>query len=229
MNKSMPNNKKSNKKTITYKIKTKYFFNKVIYDSFAQLGVVLYKEGLLNYKNNTKEDLSRILSTLVLNAKKNKRPFILLKDRYVFFADYIVSYKSTIKINEEPINKSVENLYADYKKVMNTIIGDIKVIDLLLSNKSLFYKFNGFYFKSEHNLKPYAYDRTIDKATMMALLNDSKYTLLSKKTIFYLAKTTKNKFYVKNNYIFLNRGDYINKFIIALTKEEVLKELDLIY
>lgn len=213
------------------KYRNKLLFQGITYDCVADLGILLHNQGLLSYRNNTREDLSRLLSTMVGISKKKQCPFVMLKGEYVFFSEYEIVCKDklgTYKISEKPVDKTVEEVYDYYINFIDKVIGDIKISDLLLSGRSLFFKLDGLYYMSESAMTPSAYDKTIDKATMLDLLSTPNYMPLFKELYDSLDNTTKNKFYIKNNYIFLNKNDYIDRFAIALTKEDVLKDLNII-
>lgn len=213
------------------KCRTKLFFEGQVYDSPADLGEKLFKENLLSYGNNTREDLSKLLSTLVGISKKKHCPFVRLKDTYIFWADYEVLCKDprgAFKISEKPTYKTVEEIHDCYIKHLDTVIGDMTIGELLHSSKDTFYKLDNMYFKNQCNIKKYSCNEIIDKRTLIYLKNNSNYKFLFNIETYDLSNTTKNKFYMKNDYIFLNKQDYINRFIRLLTKKEIINELNIL-
>lgn len=213
------------------KYRTKLFFDGQIYDSPADLGEKLFKENLLSYGNNTRVDLSKLLSTMIGFAKKKHCPFILLENHYIFWSEYEVLCKDKLgahKISEKPIDKPVEEIYNCYINYLDKVIGDITVSELLQSYKTIFYKLDNLYFKCKDNIKKLAYDDVIDKKTLIYLKYNSNYKFLFNIETYNLTNTSKNKFYMKNDYIFLNKQDYINRFIKCVTKEKIIKELNIL-
>lgn len=217
-------------KTFT-RYKTRLLYKGVIYDSFANLGLVLNDNALLSYKNNTRDELSKLLSTMIGVAKKKHCPFVILKNEYIFWADYEVLCKDprgAFKINEKPIDKTVEEIQACYIKHLDKVIGDMTISELLQSTKKTFYKLDNLYFKSMCNMKKLSYNNIINKKTLLYLIDNSRYKFLFNLETYDFANSTKNKFYIKNNYIFLTPQDYITRFIKCLTKEEIINELNIL-
>lgn len=215
----------------TYKkYKYKLLFQGTVYDCVADLGEKLFKENLLSYGNNTREDFSKLLSTMIGFAKKKHCPFILLENQYIFWANYVSIYKnssSSSKISEHPVNKSIEKIYDYYIKRLDNVIGDITISELLQSSKAKFYKLDNLYFKSKGNIKNIFNPEIIDTKTVIYLKDNSNFKFLFNIETFNFNNTPR-EFYMKNDYIFIKKQNYINRFIKVLTKEELLKELNLI-
>lgn len=148
----------SKKELEKYKKVPKLLFRDTIYTE-TELGK--YLTSITNHYD------FRAISSLMNQFRNRSCSFFKvntdLGEEYVYFADYFQLFTNRKLVEEEPVEYTVEELKANYEKVFDIELGDMKVVDVLTSKQPTFFKYEGKYFRSMTSIKNQSYDRKISK------------------------------------------------------------------
>ncbi len=204
-----------------YKEKTKLLFRDKIYDSMADLGKFL--------TSNTSHYDFRSISALINQYRKLNCSFFKINTElgteYVYFADYYQIFKNGQLIEEEPVENTIHAVKANCEKVFDIELGDMKIVDALTSKQLIFCKYEGKYYRSMASIKNQCFDRELSKKELLRLIKNNDYQLLWKATEVDIILSSKKTYYIKNNTIFKNKNDYIDRNVTEIKKDDMLIEL----
>ena len=213
------------------KEKIKMLFRGKKYDSMVELSNYLNSEGLLKNSSN------RTISAIIGQYRKKGCSFFKVRssvdDEYVYFAEYFETYLNNQLIEDEPIGKSVEELKDYYEDVFNIKTGDAIIVDILASEKNIFYEFDGKYYKSKQYISDrnnhLAYDEILTQKDVIRLFNDKNYKFIGEITLEDIYRSKKKDYYRKNETIFRNETDYVNEYIKEISKDDLLINVGIEY
>ncbi|MBU3101904.1 MULTISPECIES: phospholipase D-like domain-containing protein [Clostridium] len=198
-----------------------------------------------DYRMMTKEEIDRLLSELTkifegttIIKEKRKMSFRAISalisqykrmgcsffkiisnsgEEYVYFADYFQKSLNKKLIEDEPVGKSVEDIKDYYESVFNIKIGDAMIVDIIASKKSVFYEFEGEYYKSKQYIcnssNHLSYDDVVTRKDALRLINDKNIKFLGGITVEDIYSSQKKYYYQKNKTIFRYEYDYVNEHI----------------
>jgi hypothetical protein len=221
--------KREERKTTTRE-KTLFYYNGLIYDSLQELGMICAEKGLISLNSSSRP--GQIISALVDQSKKKNVNFIRFSNNgiyeYIFFSDYELVYKDNIITESTPINKSLEDYEQEYLELCNISIGDVTIGELLYSSQNEFFKISELYYKSEAQLKKdFECDCILSKIEVLNFLKINEYKLNTDLLYDFVEKSNKNNYYVHDNIIYKNRNDFFTNYVVKITKENILNELNI--
>lgn len=213
---------------IEKKSKTIIRYLGVNYDCLEEVGYRLKADGFEradNYGHN--------ISAMIGQAKNNNCPFVRIKNSsdeghyYLFYSEYLYIYENSNLVDTRPVNEKIEVVEEYYLQQLNRIIGDITISDLLYSSKLTFYKFNNEYYKSKKSIfEKYEIERELTRMETIKMI-DKGYKPSWNYSLDEMLKSNKKTFYLFDDNIYWSKSEHIDNKCIKLSKEDVMKELNL--
>lgn len=208
-----------------YKVKTKFLYNDIIYNSQAELKHKFNDEFRINY---TRQRISQKyqqarkanLNFFVLDMKSNLQK--------IYFADYYQIKHKGMLLEEEPADRDLYTINRYYNELASSNAGDCTFLELLQLQKSKFYKLSGKYYTSRKSIKEF--DNELTKEEMLSILkSDTNYETIGDIDYETVLNSQKQLYYQKGKYIYAKKTDYCDKFVVELSKDEVLLDIELLF
>lgn len=197
---------------------TKLSFRGKTYDVQFELGRELMSLGF------TKNE--RSVSALIKQSQNNGCSFMILNKEYIYFCNYIKLYKGSEVIEDQPVNTSIEELIENLTIAFSYGIEDANCSEILSSFQESFFCIENKFYKSKNKLqKDNNYDKILSKEESIELYRNNKNQFIGSLNFEKLLKTTRTKFYYKNDYLFASQNDYVDLFSQTISKENLLIEI----